>query len=66
MKVKEIQKANTTKANATRGSVYTIHKYTLTNTSYTFQINHQQQACGTVTIESWIKQEHEPSTLTTF
>ena len=29
--MKEIDKANTTEANATRGSVYIIHKYALTN-----------------------------------
>ena len=37
MSVKAIDNTNTTKANATRGSAYTIH----TNT---FQINQQQQS----------------------
>ena len=44
--MKEIEKANTMKANARRVSVYTIHKYILTNPSNIFQIN-QQQANGT-------------------
>ena len=35
------------KANATRGSVYTIHKCILTNISNSFQINQQQQASVT-------------------
>ena len=65
MSRREIEKANITKANATRDSVYTIHKYALINTSNTFQ---QQQACKTdkyenahtqaVTIEFWRSQEH--------
>ena len=38
-----LDNANAMKGNATRGCVYTIHKYTLTNTSNTFQINQQQQ-----------------------
>ena len=76
MSMKEIDNAYTKKTNAIRFSIYTIHKYTLTNTSNTFKINHQQQACGTdkyedsraqvVTIEFSIKQECEPYTLRTF
>ena len=50
--MKEIDNANTTKANATRGSVYTVHKYTLTNTLNTFHINQQQQAWGTEEYEN--------------
>ena len=34
--MKEIENANTMEANATRCSVYTIQKYTLTYTSNTF------------------------------
>ena len=41
--MKEIDNENATKSNATSGNVYTIHKYTLTNTSNTLQINQQQQ-----------------------
>ena len=41
MSVKETDNSNTTEANATRGSVYTIHKYKI------FQINQQQQTLGT-------------------
>ena len=37
--MKEIEKAN-----ATRGNIYTRHKYTLTNTSNMLKINQQQQA----------------------
>ena len=40
--IKEIENAN-----STRLSVYTIHKYTLTNTPNIFQINQQQQAYET-------------------
>ena len=44
MSVIETDNASRTKTNATRGSVYTIHKYTITNTSNTFQINqHNRQ-----------------------
>ena len=45
MSIKEIDNADTT-VNATRDIIYTIHKYILTKTSNTFQIN-QQQARGT-------------------
>ena len=45
MIMKKIDNTNTMKANATRGCVYPILKYTLTNISNTFQINQQQQAC---------------------
>ena len=45
MSVKEIENISAMKANATRGNVYI--QYTLTNTSNTFQINQQQQACRT-------------------
>ena len=44
--MKDSGNANTTKANTTRGNVYTIYKYPLTNPSNTFQINQQQQASG--------------------
>ena len=50
MSMKEIDKAKKkkcTKAYATRGSVYTIHKYLLTYTSNTFEINLPRQAWGT-------------------
>ena len=43
MSMKEIDKANTTKAKAIKDSVYTLHKYTPINASNTFQINQQQQ-----------------------
>ena len=76
MSLKERDKANTTRAGATMGSVCTIHKYTIPNTSNTFQINHQQHACRAdkyenvraqaVTIESSRRQDREPSTLRTF
>ena len=46
--MKELETENATKANLTRGSVYKIYKYTLTNTSNAFQINQEQQAYGTV------------------
>ena len=65
---------NTTKANTTRDSVYTIKKYTLTNTSNTFRIK-QQQAWGSdkyenartqaVAINFSKRREYEPSTLRT-
>ena len=44
MSMKEIDNVNITKANATRGIVYTIHKFSLTNASNILQINQQQQA----------------------
>ena len=74
MSVKGIENANTTKANVTRGTLYTIQKYTLTNTSNTFQIN--QQARGTdkyenahllaVAIEFSRRRERKPSASRTF
>ena len=42
MSMKEIDNANTMNANATIVRMYTIHNYTLTNTSNTFYINQQQ------------------------
>ena len=76
MSIKEIESAKTTQLNATRVSVYTIHQYILTTTSNIFQINQQQQPCGTdkyenahaqaVTIEFSKRQERELSTLRTF
>ena len=45
MGMKEIDNAYITKANATRSSVYTMHKYLPTNTSNTFEIKQQEQAC---------------------
>ena len=76
MIMKEIDNANTAKANITRGSVYTINKYTLANTSNTFRITQQQQACGTnkyenahtqaFVIEFSRRRDHEPSALRTF
>ena len=76
MSMKEIDKANAAKTYITRGYVYTIHQYTLTNILNTFQINHQQQACRAdkyenaqaqaVTIEFPRRQERELSTLKTF
>ena len=70
----EIENANTTNAKATTDSVYTIHKDTLTNTSNTFQINQQQQACPAVkcahiqavAIEFSTKRERKFSSLRTF
>ena len=47
MSILEMANANKTKANAIKVCVYTVHNYTLTNTANTFQINQQQQACGT-------------------
>ena len=44
MSMKDIESANTMKANVTRASVYTIHEYTRTNTSNSFQRNQQEQA----------------------
>ena len=41
MSMKEIENAKVTKANTTRGNVYTIHTNKYMNT---FQINQQQQA----------------------
>ena len=41
--MKEVANANAAKANTTSGNVFTMHKYTLTNSSKIFQINQQQQ-----------------------
>ena len=74
--MKEIGNTNTTKAKATRVSVYTIQKYTLTNTSHTFQIKQQQQVCRTdkyknahtqaLAIKFSRRRDHETSALRTF
>ena len=68
--MKEIENANIMKANATRGSVYTIYKFTLTKTLNIFQVNQQQQQylsenahAQAVTIEFSRRDEHEPSNL---
>ena len=47
MSVNTIDNAKTTNVNLTRETVFTIYKYTLTNTSNTIEINQQQQAWGT-------------------
>ena len=69
MSMKEIENVNTTIANATLVSVYT-------NTWNTFQINQQQQACGSdkyrnahtqdFAIELSGRRNHGPSTLRMF
>ena len=48
MSMKEIENANTTKANTTRGmcTQYTRHKYTLTNRLNQLQVNEHQQVRG--------------------
>ena len=75
MTANEVDNASTTKTKATRGSVYTIHKCTLTNISDIFQINIQQacvidkyeNACKqAVAIEFTKRLSYESSTLGTF